>query len=270
MPGQPLTSNAGHDSIDSDLDMIRTARREIEAARARDKSNSSAQGLPAAAAFTPPPPETFPGYQILREVHRGGQGVVYHAMEESTSREVALKVMKEGRFAGPADRARFDREVQILRRLNHPNIVAIRHVGVAAGSHFLVMDYIHGQPLDAYASSSDMTDLRPMLRLFAKICDAVNAAHLNGVIHRDLKPANIRVDDAGEPHVLDFGLAKTLWLGAPSLPGVGDGSAGSVGVPPRNTRSPLRNARSPLRNARWPLRNARWPLRSARSPLRDA
>lgn len=158
---------------------------------------------------TPAPllPDSVPGYQIVREIHRGGQGVVYYAIQKSTKRGVALKVMKEGPFASRAERARFEREVEILGQLNHPNIVTIHDSGEAAGHFYFVMDYISGQPLDMWLTSRPRS-MEEALRLFAKICDAVNAAHLKGVIHRDLKPGNIRIDDADEPHILDFGLAK--------------------------------------------------------------
>ena len=162
-----------------------------------------------AAVFTTPPADSFPGYKVVREIHRGGQGVVYQAIQESTRRRVAIKVMKDGPFAGVGDHARFEREVHILGQLNHPNIVAIHESGLAAGHYYFVMDYISGQPLDQYVQKARLS-LEDTLRLFARVCDGVNAAHVRGVIHRDLKPSNIRVDTEGEPHVLDFGLAKTM------------------------------------------------------------
>jgi serine/threonine protein kinase len=159
----------------------------------------------------------FAGYDILREIHRGGQGVVYQAMQRATKRKVAIKVIHGGPFTGSQGRARFEREVQILGQLNHPNIVGIHDSGVTSdGSFFYVMDYISGQSLDeVLRESKGSPDIEQTIRLFVKICDAVNAAHLKGVIHRDLKPANVRIDVNGEPVVVDFGLAKV---------GSGDGS----------------------------------------------
>ncbi len=153
---------------------------------------------------------TFTGYTILREIHRGGQGVVYQAMQLATKRKVAIKVIHGGPFTGSQGRARFDREVQILGQLNHRNIVAIHDSGVTGdGSFFYVMDCISGKSLDeVLRSRSNPSSIDETLSLFIKICDAVNAAHLKGVIHRDLKPANIRIDQNGEPIVVDFGLAK--------------------------------------------------------------
>ncbi|MFH0981735.1 MAG: serine/threonine-protein kinase [Planctomycetota bacterium] len=173
-----------------------------------------------------PPSDSFAGYQIVREIHRGGQGVVYQAIQKSTHRKVALKVMREGPFAGPADRARFEREVQILGQLQHPNIVTVHDSGSAAGVFYFVMDYIAGQPLDVYMASGPRT-IDETLRLFAKICEAVNAAHLRGIIHRDLKPSNIRVDAGGQPHILDFGLAK---LATPLASSAADGVDGGLPV----------------------------------------
>lgn len=156
-----------------------------------------------------PPPDAFPNYQLIRELHRGGQGVVYLAIQITTRRKVAIKVMRESPYAGGPERARFEREVQILAQLKHPNIVGIHDSGVANGAFYYVMDYISGQTLDSW-TSGEPRPIPEALALFLKICDAVAAAHLKGVIHRDIKPANIRVDNAGEPQVVDFGLAKTI------------------------------------------------------------
>lgn len=151
--------------------------------------------------------DSIPGYEILREVHRGGQGVVYQALQKGTRRRVAIKVMREGPFSGEHERSRFEREVRILAALRHPHIVSIHDSGSAAGCFYFTMDYIPGDSLDHYVEQHALL-LNDALRLFAKVCDAVNAAHLRGIIHRDLKPANIRVDTQGEPHILDFGLAR--------------------------------------------------------------
>ncbi len=155
----------------------------------------------------------LPGYEILNEIHRGGQGVVYLALQKATRRQVAIKVTREGPFAGWRDRARFEREVQVLGALRHPSIVTIHDSGTAAGCQYFVMDYIAGSPLDAWLSAgaqapAPQRSVEQILRLFAVICDAINAAHIKGIIHRDLKPGNIRMDEDNRPHILDFGLAK--------------------------------------------------------------
>lgn len=168
----------------------------------------------------PPRVETLlPGYQVRRQIQRGGQGVVYECLQESTNRVVAVKLLHDNLLALPTEKARFEREVHTLARLRHPNIVTVHDSGVVDGTAFLVMDYIAGRHLDRFVDQAELS-LTQRLSLVARVCEAVNVAHLNGIIHRDLKPSNIRVDDDGEPHILDFGLAK--WA---------DAGANSAGVP---------------------------------------
>ncbi len=172
-----------------------------------------------------PPAHTFEGYEIVRAIHRGGQGAVYLAIQKTTKRRVAIKVLHGGPFAGSTGRARFEREIQILGQLNHPNIVKIHDSGQTSGGEFFyVMDYISGRGLDELARVGEKRPAIPeVLALFARLCEGVNAAHLRGVIHRDLKPQNIRVDAGGEPIVVDFGLAK---VGVPDV--VEDEESGSA------------------------------------------
>ncbi len=155
-----------------------------------------------------------PGYSIIKEISRGGQAIVYLAQQLSTGRNVAIKVMREGPLAGERSLARFQREVEVLAGLNHPNIVTIFDTGKTPdGSRYIAMKYIAGQSLDEFMrhlSAKSPEDPSKLLRCFLKICGAVNAAHSRGIVHRDLKPSNIRVDERGEPQVLDFGLARTM------------------------------------------------------------
>ncbi|MCU0916275.1 MAG: protein kinase [Planctomycetes bacterium] len=164
-------------------------------------------------------PITFEGYQILEELPQGGQAVVYKALHKATKAKVALKVLLPGLLGSEKARRYFEQEVELAAALNHPNIVAIRDSGIAHGQYYFAMNYVHGQPLDRYVQSRALS-LRDKLVLFAKICDAMAHAHRRGVIHRDLKPSNILVDERGEPHVLDFGLAKTAGGPATSAEGV--------------------------------------------------
>ncbi len=189
-------------------DLITTARRQYElAAKAGLPSGSSAGASPFPRQVENRQSPTIPGYLIHREVHRGGQGIVYLATQQSTGRDVAIKALREGPFAGESERIRFEREVSILAGFQHNSIIRILDRGEIGGNHYLVMDYIDGRPLDRFARDRNLT-LRDRLQLFAHVCDAVSEAHLRGVIHRDLKPGNILVTESGEPRILDFGLAK--------------------------------------------------------------
>lgn len=197
-PPPPPQPPSGDPAKKTDRELVAAA---LRAARPRTDTPGGDEPLPT--------PESFPGYEIVREIHRGGQGVVYQAIQKATKRKVALKVMHGGPFVGSKGRARFEREVAILAQLQHPNIVGVLDSGTSVGQAFYVMDYVPGQTLDAWMAG-DPKLLAEILPLFAKICEAVNAAHLKGITHRDLKPSNIRIDHSGEPHILDFGLAKVV------------------------------------------------------------
>jgi predicted Ser/Thr protein kinase/tetratricopeptide (TPR) repeat protein len=155
------------------------------------------------------------GYESLQEVDRGGQGVVYRGVHRASQRVVALKLV---RVASSRNRARLEREARLAARLRHPNIVTIHDCGeLSNGRFFIVMEWIEGVRLDEWSRSvradptRDPKECRTLLLgLFVKLCDAIEHAHRNGVLHRDLKPENILVDRAGEPRILDFGIATEL------------------------------------------------------------
>ncbi|MFH1748672.1 MAG: serine/threonine-protein kinase [Planctomycetota bacterium] len=152
----------------------------------------------------------FEGYEVIQEIGRGGQAIVYQATQKTTKRLVAIKILLAGSHASPATRKRFEREIELIAQLKHPNIISIFHSGTTpAGQQFYVMDYVDGLPLHQYVRERNLT-LEQTLQLFAEICRAVQHAHQKGVIHRDLKPTNILVDTEGSPKVMDFGLAKPL------------------------------------------------------------
>ncbi len=150
------------------------------------------------------------GYTLVREIHRGGQGVVYEAREHSPSRIVALKVPLHGRWVTANQRRRFEREIEVIAGLRHPNIVTLFARGtMSSGSDFFAMEYVEGQSLQELLDErAEPMPVDIALPMFITICEAVEYAHQVGVIHRDLKPSNIIVDADDEPHLLDFGMAK--------------------------------------------------------------
>lgn len=160
-------------------------------------------------------PPTITGYHDLRELKRGGQGVVFTAEQASTHRRVAIKVLLDGTLASPASRRRFDREIDLVASLRHPHIVNVYDSGSTSdGRSYLVMEFVDGMPLDVHLQTlrqagANRDFVRRVALLFAAIADALQYAHGRGVIHRDLKPSNIRVVADGTPRVLDFGLAKS-------------------------------------------------------------
>lgn len=156
----------------------------------------------------------IPGYELRGELERGGQGVVVKALQRATKRVVAVKVLLNGQHATPRQRLRFEREIDLAAQLRHPHIVTIHDSGIAAGRPYLVMEYIDGCRLDDYVRRERLS-VRQRLELFRLVCGAVGYAHQRGVIHRDLKPGNVLVDRDGQPHVLDFGLAKSAEPAAP-------------------------------------------------------
>lgn len=163
------------------------------------------------------PSRVLPGYEIRREVRSGAQGAVYEAFQLATKRAVAIKFMHASVVAERSEHARFAREVQALGQIRHPHVVTIHDSGIFRGSFYYVMDYIEGQSLLAHVQQRS-SSVNEIVDLFIRVCEGVAAAHRRGIIHRDLKPSNILVDAAGQPHVLDFGLAKVL-------PGELEGSA---------------------------------------------
>jgi len=160
-------------------------------------------------------PQHVPGYRIRRCIGQGGMGAVYLATQEHPRRDVALKVMRSV-WSTPEVLARFEREVDLLGRLNHPGIGRIYEAGSYHGpggaQPYFAMEYVDGEPLDVFARRQALS-VRQRLDLLAKVGDAVQHAHDRGVVHRDLKPANVLVTPAGQPVVLDFGIGRLLDAG---------------------------------------------------------
>lgn len=155
-------------------------------------------------------------YRLVRELGRGGMGAVYLGEREdgTVSQQVAVKLMAPQTAAVPGMMDRFLRERRIQASLSHPNIARLVDAGVTSGGQpYLAMEYCDGVPIDEYCRSRGLGK-EAIVRLFLPVCEAVSYAHRHLVVHRDLKPSNILVDAAGEPKLLDFGIAKVV-EGAP-------------------------------------------------------
>ena len=145
-------------------------------------------------------------YRIAEQIGRGGMGEVYLATDTRLDRMVAIKVLPGQLASDPQRRERFEREAKAVSRLSHPHICALYDVGEQDGAHYLVMERVEGQTLEAQLDKGRLP-LEKALEYAAQIADALDSAHHQGVVHRDLKPSNIMLTRSGVK-LLDFGLAK--------------------------------------------------------------
>jgi serine/threonine protein kinase/WD40 repeat protein len=166
----------------------------------------------------------FGDFELVEQIAQGGMGVVWKARQLTINRLVALKMIHAGHLASAEARVRFAAEIEATARLDHPHIVPLYETGEHQSVHFFTMkllaggdltarraDYALPPPGDSPPGARALRDRQVRLvRLICKIARAVHYAHLRGILHRDLKPSNVLLDDAGEPHVADFGLAKML------------------------------------------------------------
>ncbi len=163
-------------------------------------------------------PAAIPGYRLLSEIHRGSQGVVYRAIHSATQQPVALKILVARRRDNEQERRRFEREIDIVGTLEHPNIAKLYDSGSVSEMRFFAMELVEGESVDQWLRRHSSLAilprspamLRETLRLFHQICDGVAHAHRKGIVHRDLKPENILLDEEQVPHIIDFGLAKPI------------------------------------------------------------
>jgi serine/threonine-protein kinase len=153
-----------------------------------------------------------PSYELLRELGRGGMGVVYQARQLALKRVVALKMMLAGSHADAEDLARFRAEAEAVAQLQHPHIVQIYEVSQHAGLPFFALEYLEGGSLAQKLQGAPLP-ARDAAQLVETLARAMQAAHARGIIHRDLKPANVLLDQEARPKTTDFGLAKRVEAG---------------------------------------------------------
>jgi len=151
----------------------------------------------------------FGDYELLEEMGRGGQGIVYRARQKSLNRNVALKIVGLGQWATQRHLKRFHLEAEAAASLDHPCIVPIYEIGERDGSCYFSMKLIEGEPLDKVSESERMSP-RQATEVIARLARTLHYAHERGVLHRDIKPGNILIDRKGDPHLTDFGLARLV------------------------------------------------------------
>jgi len=215
--GRPVTVDELLQTADTAVDALQlraTVMRTIAAQtaayadRASEPAASDASVLWHAMRGSGPMPDVA-GYDLVRSLGRGGMGAVFEAYQKSTGRRVAIKFMLDAVGAAESARKRFEREVEVVARLQHPSIVSVIDSGVRSGQYFYVMEFVEGRNLDTMMVPG-ACPVRDAVSIMAMICDAVDYAHQHGVLHRDLKPGNVLVDAQMMPHLLDFGLAKVF------------------------------------------------------------
>jgi hypothetical protein len=170
-------------------------------------------GAVAATRFVPPPvneiAQLFPQLEIIRLIGQGGMGAVYQARQPTLDRFVALKVLPPALGSDPGFAERFNREARALARLNHPNIVGVYDFGKAGPLYYLLMEFVDGANLRMIEQAGELTPEKA-LAIVPQICEALQFAHLEGIVHRDIKPENLLLDKRGRLKITDFGIAKLV------------------------------------------------------------
>lgn len=220
-PGSFLAQSAAED-FDATLDISVTDQALIAARPTELRKLQAARSAPEQKADDHEPPSTtvkvgkdgertlyFGDYELQGEIARGAMGVVYRGEQKSLKRTVAIKMIRSTMLTNEMDVIRFKAEAEAAASLDHPNIVPIYEVGMHDEQHYFTMKLIEGGTLRDQLERLQK-DPKAAAKLMSTVAGAIHAAHQRGILHRDLKPGNILVDEDGEPHVTDFGLAKQM------------------------------------------------------------
>jgi non-specific serine/threonine protein kinase len=205
--GQGAAGTQREDHAD-DVDMPTLC--DLPASRPSSCASDPSIELPPAKDSAPRPlPKTIGRYEVVKLLGEGAFGAVYLANDPQLKRRVAIKTPHARHLRNRRSRKQFLEEAQLAAQLSHPVLVSIYDIEAAGDECYLVMEYIEGKPLSEVLRDDwpQRRDLHYAARLLADVAEAVHEAHKRGLVHRDLKPANILIDQAGRPHVTDFGLA---------------------------------------------------------------
>lgn len=151
----------------------------------------------------------FDHYQLIKKIGQGGMGVVFLARDKTSNRTVALKILRQFDTSAEQLGRRFIREAEILKSVDHPNIIKVLDIGEFNNINYYAMAYINGISLDQVLSEKRFT-MNECVVVLEKIARAIDHAHQSGFIHRDIKPSNIMIDTKGNPYLMDFGLARNI------------------------------------------------------------
>jgi len=154
---------------------------------------------------------TFAGrYQIIEELGKGGMGKVYKVFDTDIKEKVALKLLKPEIASDKEMIERFSNELKYARKISHRNVCRMYDLGKAEGTHFITMEYVHGEDLKSMIRMSTGLTVGTVLSVGKQVCEGLVEAHSLGVVHRDLKPQNIMIDKGGNAKIMDFGIARSI------------------------------------------------------------
>ncbi|MBN1274609.1 MAG: protein kinase [Candidatus Aminicenantes bacterium] len=154
---------------------------------------------------------TFAGrYRVLEEVGSGGMGKVYKVLDETIDEEIALKLIRPVIASDKKTITRFKNELKLSRRISHDNVCRMYHLGEHEGMPYITMEFVSGQDLKSILKKVGKLSPQSTIETIDQVCSGLASAHKLGVVHRDLKPQNIMIDDDGIPHIMDFGIARSI------------------------------------------------------------